>query len=55
MSERARPADAGREAAMRAKQGLTGIKLTFVYSGVQYDQKELLEAISKELPNVPAH
>ena len=27
------------------------MKMAFVYSGVQYDQKELLRAISNELPD----
>ncbi|MDR3135481.1 MAG: FIST C-terminal domain-containing protein [Deltaproteobacteria bacterium] len=46
-------AKAGREAASKAKAGLAGIKLAFVYSGIQYDQKKLLEGISAELPGVP--
>ncbi|MDR2300582.1 MAG: FIST C-terminal domain-containing protein [Deltaproteobacteria bacterium] len=44
---------AGKEAAAKAKAGLSGVKLAFVYSGVQYDQKKLLEGISAELPGVP--
>jgi hypothetical protein len=47
------PTQAGREAALKAKAGLTDIKLAFVYSGVQYDQAELLAAVSAELPGVP--
>ncbi|MDR2366622.1 MAG: FIST C-terminal domain-containing protein [Deltaproteobacteria bacterium] len=47
------PGAAGREAAVRAKAGLTDVKLAFVYSGVQYDQEKLLGGISAELPGVP--
>ncbi|MDR0905371.1 MAG: FIST C-terminal domain-containing protein [Oscillospiraceae bacterium] len=53
VSINAKSAEAGADAARRARQGLSGIKLAFVYSGVQYDQKELLAAISEELPDVP--
>jgi hypothetical protein len=49
----ANSAIAGREAASRAKAGLSDIKLAFVYSGVQYDQKALLDAIANEMPGVP--
>jgi hypothetical protein len=49
----ASPAAAGKEAASKAKDGLSEIKLAFVYSGVQYDQKELLDAIAETLPGVP--
>ncbi|GHU05710.1 histidine kinase [Betaproteobacteria bacterium] len=47
------PAEAGREAAGKAKAGLSKIKLAFVYSGVQYDQKALLAAVAAEMPGVP--
>lgn len=43
---------AGQEAA-NAVKSLKHMKMAFVYSGVQYDQKELLRAISNELPDVP--
>ena len=46
-------AQAGREAAAKAKAGLDAIKLAFVYSGVQYDQSELIGAVAAELPGVP--
>lgn len=44
---------AGKEAASHIKETLQKADMAFVYSGVQYDQKELLDAISKELPDVP--
>jgi hypothetical protein len=44
---------AGAQAAAQVKQGLDGIKLAFVHSGVQYDQKALLAGIAAELPGVP--
>ncbi|MDR2157475.1 MAG: FIST C-terminal domain-containing protein [Clostridiales Family XIII bacterium] len=44
---------AGAEAAAAAKSGLDGVKLAFVYSGVQYDQKLLLQSVADELPGVP--
>ncbi|MGN1414484.1 MAG: FIST signal transduction protein [Anaerovoracaceae bacterium] len=43
---------AGQEAA-RAVKEVKDAKMAFVYSGVQYDQKALLEAIGEELPGVP--
>ena len=43
---------AGQEAA-KAVKDLDAIKMAFVYSGVQYDQKTLLDAIAAELPGVP--
>ncbi len=43
---------AGKEAAQAVKE-VKDIKMAFVYSGVQYDQKALLAAISEELPGVP--
>ncbi|MDR1540362.1 MAG: FIST C-terminal domain-containing protein [Clostridiales bacterium] len=46
------PAEAGKEAALKVSE-LNGIKLAFVYSGVQYDQKALIEGIAAELPGVP--
>jgi hypothetical protein len=44
---------AGVEAAAKVKQNLDAIKLAFVHSGVQYDQKLLLDGIASELPGVP--
>ena len=46
-------AAAGKEAAAQVKADLSDMKVAFVYSGVQYNQKELLKAISDELPGVP--
>lgn len=45
-------AAAGKEAAQAVKD-VKNAKMAFVYSGVQYDQKELLDAIGKELPGIP--
>lgn len=47
------PKQAGAEAAAAAKAGLSDVKLAYVYSGVQYDQSELLASIANELPGVP--
>ncbi len=44
---------AGREAAAQVKDNLQDMKMAFVYSGVQYDQKEFLAGIGEELPGVP--
>jgi hypothetical protein len=44
---------AGAQAAASAKAGLSDIKLAFVYSGVQYNQKLLLDSVASELPGVP--
>ncbi len=46
-------AAAGKEAAAQAKEGLGDIKMAFVYSGVQYDQKVFMDAVASELPGVP--
>ena len=43
-------AAAGKEAALQVKENAADMKMAFVYSGVQYDQKELLAAIAAELP-----
>ena len=43
---------AGQEAAQAVKE-VKDAKMAFVYSGVQYDQKALLDAIGEELPGVP--
>ena len=45
--------EAGKEAAEMICADLKSPKMAFVYSGVQYDQKELTEAIAGELPGVP--
>lgn len=52
-SIKADAAAAGKEAASLAKEGMNDIKMAFVYSGVQYDQKKLLDSISDEMPGVP--
>ena len=44
---------AGKEAAAQVKENLKDMKMAFVYSGVQYDQKEFLAGIAEELPGVP--
>lgn len=46
-------AAAGKEAAAMVKENIADMKMAFVYSGVQYDQKELLDSIASELPGVP--
>lgn len=43
---------AGQEAAAKASEGLTSVKVAFVYSSVDYNQSELLEGITDELPGV---
>ena len=47
------PFVAGQEAAGRVIAGMRDIKVAFVYSGVQYDQKALLAGITEVLPGVP--
>ena len=44
---------AGKEAAAPIAEALQDVKMAFVYSGVQYNQKELLDAIKQTLPGVP--
>ena len=51
-SVNASPELAGKEAAAAVK-AVEDAKVAFVYSGVQYDTKALLGAVSKELPGVP--
>ncbi|MDR0500983.1 MAG: FIST C-terminal domain-containing protein [Coriobacteriales bacterium] len=46
-------ARAGAAAAKVAAEGLSDIKLAFVYSSVDYNQQELLQGIAEELPGVP--
>lgn len=43
---------AAKEAAQKVKE-VDNAKMAFVYSGVQYDQKALLDAIAAEMPGVP--
>lgn len=43
---------AAQQAAAAVKE-VKDMKMAFVYSGVQYDQKALLDAIGEELPGVP--
>ena len=40
---------AGKEAAAQVKENLQDMKMAFVYSGVQYDQKEMLDAVSEDV------
>jgi len=44
---------AGKEAAEKAKSGLSNIKVAFAYSSVVYDQAEMLKGIGESLPGVP--
>ena len=44
---------AGREAAAKAKVGLGGIKMAFVYAGADNDMDRVLQGIREELPGVP--
>jgi hypothetical protein len=52
-SLKACPQEAGKEVALKVKQDTNNIKVAFVYSSVKYNQEELLNAISKELVDVP--
>ncbi len=52
-STKANATEAAKEAAAPAKEALDDMKMAFVYSGVQYDQDELLNALSEELPDIP--
>lgn len=52
-STKANAAEAGREAASYVKDEIKNMRMAFVYSGVQYDQKELIRSISMDLPGVP--
>ena len=52
-STNANAALAGKEAAEAVKADLKDMKMVFVYSGVQYDQKTMLHAIKETLPGVP--
>jgi hypothetical protein len=44
---------AGKEAAAKAKKGLSDIKLAFVYASVAYDLNQLLSGVHEELPGIP--
>ncbi len=44
---------AGREAASKAKAGLSNVKLSFAYASVANDLEQMLKGISEELPGVP--
>lgn len=52
-STNSKAAAAGKEMAAQVKENIADMKMAFVYSGVQYDQKELLDSIASELPGVP--
>lgn len=52
-STKANAVEAGREAASYVKDEIKNMQMAFVYSGVQYDQKELMQSIEMELPGVP--
>lgn len=52
-SVQADPVSAAKEAAAPLKEIAADLKIVFVYSGVQYDQKILLDALAAELPGVP--
>jgi hypothetical protein len=47
------PKAAGKEAAEKAKAGLSDIKVAFAYSSVAYDQGEVLKGVTEGLPGVP--
>jgi len=47
------PRAAGKEAAEKAKSGLSDIKVAFAYSSVAYDQGQLLKGVAEGLPGVP--
>ena len=44
---------AGKEAAAKAKAGLSGVKVAFAYASVANDLGQLLKGITEELPGVP--
>lgn len=47
------PGIAGAEAAAKAKAGLDGVNLAYVYASCDYDLDALLKGVSGELPGVP--
>ena len=52
-SIQADPSRAAKEAAAPLKEIAGDLKFAFVYSGVQYDQGQLISTLSSELPGVP--
>ena len=47
------PKAAGKEAAEKAKNALSDVKVAFAYSSVAYDQGQLLQGVAEALPGVP--
>lgn len=45
---------AGKEAALAAKEGLSDVKMAFVYASCDYDTKDVMKGVSEALPGVPA-
>ena len=43
----------GKEAALKAKEGLDSVKLAYVYASSDYELATLLEGVQEELPDVP--
>lgn len=52
-STKAYPYAAGKEAAAKAKEGLSGVKVAFAYASVAYDLSQMLKGIHEELPGIP--
>lgn len=47
------PKAAGAQAAREAKQGLSAVKLAFVYGSADYDLNAMLAGVASEMPGVP--
>ena len=47
------PKAAGKEAAKKAKKGLSNVKVAFVYASVAYDLAAMLKGVAEEMPEVP--
>jgi hypothetical protein len=47
------PKAAGKEAAAKAKSGLSDVKVAFAYASVAYNLGEMLNGVSEEMPGVP--
>ena len=47
------PKMGGKEAALKAKEGLDSVKLAYVYASNDYELVALLEGVKEELPDVP--
>jgi hypothetical protein len=47
------PKAAGKEAAGKAKSGLSNVKVAFAYASVAYNLGEMLKGITEEMPGVP--